>query len=75
MERKGECLLSLKKYKEARNTFQEAIASLKFAKIDKNKKDKFLTVTRENIAKTEKGEQEEDEVVKVTQTTQEKVIQ
>ena len=42
LERRAQCLLSLKRYEEAKDAFEEALKSLKMAKLDKKKKDKFL---------------------------------
>ena len=51
LERRAQCLLSLKRLEEAKDTFQEALESLKIAKLDKKKKDKFLKDINNGLAK------------------------
>lgn len=73
LERKAECLLTLKRFKESRVVFEEAVAALKLSKIDKNKRDKFLKVTKNNLEKIDTLE--EENLVTVTKTTKEKVVE
>ena len=51
LERRAQCLLSLKRYEEAKDTFEEALKSLKMAKLDKKKKDKFLKDINNGLTK------------------------
>ena len=51
LERRAQCLLSLKRFEEAKDTFEEALKSLKMAKLDKKKKDKFLKDINNGLAK------------------------
>ena len=64
LERRAQCLLSLKRFEEARDAFEEALASLKVAKLDKKKKDKFLKDIKTGLAKIES----EKTVVSSTET-------
>jgi len=73
LERRGQCLVMMKRYKEARYAFEEAISSLKFSKLDKKKKDKFLKDTNESLAKISSEEKHISEgPVQVTKSTAEK---
>ena len=51
LERRAQCLLSLKRLEEAKDAFEEALESLKIAKLDKKKKDKFLKDINNGLAK------------------------
>ena len=51
LERRAQCLLSLKRFEEAKDAFEEALKSLKMAKLDKKKKDKFLKDINNGLAK------------------------
>ena len=51
LERRAQCLLSLKRLEEAKDAFEEALKSLKIAKLDKKKKDKFLKDINNGLAK------------------------
>ena len=51
LERRAQCLLSLKRLEEAKCAFEEALESLKMAKLDKKKKDKFLKDINNGLAK------------------------
>ncbi len=51
LERRAQCLLSLKRFEEAKCAFEEALESLKMAKLDKKKKDKFLKDINNGLAK------------------------
>ena len=51
LERRAQCLLSLRRYEEAKDAFEEALKSLKMAKLDKKKKDKFLKDINNGLAK------------------------
>ena len=41
LERRAQCLVTLRRYKEARVAFEEALDAVKLAKLDKKKKEKF----------------------------------
>ena len=41
-DRRGQCLITLRRFKEARVAFEEALSSVKVAKLDKKKREKFL---------------------------------
>lgn len=56
LERRGQCLTMLKRYKEARFAFEEAISSLKLSKLDKKKREKFLKDTKESLEKIKSEE-------------------
>ena len=51
LERRAQCLLSLRRYEEAKDAFEEALRSLKMAKLDKKKKDKFLKDINNGLTK------------------------
>ena len=56
LERRAQCLLSLKRFKEARFAFEEALKSMKMATLDKRKKDKFLKDINNGLAKIDSEE-------------------
>merc|ERR1719369_1750725 len=63
----------LKRFKEARFAFEEGIGSLKFSKLDKKKKEKFLKDTRESLEKISTEENNSNEGPKeITKSTNEK---
>lgn len=73
LERRGQCLTMLKRYKEARFAFEEAISSLKLSKLDKKKREKFLKDTRESLEKiTVEEDKLSESPVQATQSTAEK---
>ena len=41
LERRAQCLVTLRRYKEARVAFEEALDAVKLAKLDRKKKEKF----------------------------------
>ena len=60
-DRRGQCLMTLRRFKEAKIAFEEALNSVKVAKLDKKKREKFLkdiSNSFEKIANEENTEQQ-----------------
>ena len=50
-DRRGQCLITLRRFKEARVAFEEALSSVKVAKLDKKKREKFLKDVQNSFQK------------------------
>ncbi|XP_023338753.1 SET and MYND domain-containing protein 4 isoform X2 [Eurytemora carolleeae] len=59
-ERRGQCLLALKRYKESRVALEAAVDCLKFSALEEGKKKKFLKDVQDSMHKIEEGEKVKD---------------
>ena len=57
-ERRAQCLLSLRRFKEAKQSFEEALTAVSSAKLDRKKKEKFLKDIKTGLETIETAEAE-----------------
>ena len=73
-ERRAQCLLSLRRHKEAKLAFEEALRTVRRAQLDGKKKSKFLKDVKEGLEKIEQAQADslESDLIKKSTTDQQR---